>query len=250
MNTLNRTASTPLFQQLAAVLRESIESGLIAEGVVIPELKQLAEEYEVPQAVARRALDRLAETGWASRHPRKGLIASRPRPVSGVVLGWDPAELGFDVDGGREIRVISKVMTTLPRESLNQFETHGKSGHQAFRVTKLYCVDNRPKALEVILSPTSELPGLLMRDHRHANIYRLIETDFAHKIVRVSQKVYLRSLNLEEAKALESVEDFPAVCVERLVYGERGALARVEWIVPGGRCALVDEGYSDHGLGR
>jgi DNA-binding GntR family transcriptional regulator len=204
----------------------------------------LAESFEVRPGVVDRALEILLAEGWVECVRGKELRATAPSPPKGVVLGWDPADLGFEVVGDIEIRVLSKVMTTLSRELLEIFEVHGKEGSRANRVQKLYLAGGQPISLETIVAPTSILPGLLMKDHRHENIYRMIQSHYGCRIVKVGQRSTVRSLSKEEASVLRSVEDFPALCVARVVFGEDGALASSNWVLPGGRCGLIEEAKS------
>jgi DNA-binding GntR family transcriptional regulator len=246
---LDRRSNIRLFRQIANILKERIEEGVHRGEEYIPAVEQIAREFGVLPSVAKKALACLEEEGWLKRGAEGTLHINLPQAAAGVFLIWDPATLRLDLPGCQEIRVQSKVMTTLPREMLQTFEVHGRSGHQASRIVKLHLVDGAPKAIEQIIAPVSELPGLLMKDHRHCNLYRLVEGDYRLPLVRVTQRIQVRPLTLEEAKILDSAEAFPALCVERLLHIERGVIARVDWIVPGGRCELVEEGCAGEGPG-
>jgi len=58
---IDRDAATPLYQQLAALLREQIEAGQLAGKM--PSLIQLAAEYGVADQTARGALRVLRDEG-------------------------------------------------------------------------------------------------------------------------------------------------------------------------------------------
>lgn len=250
MSGLTRSSSTPLFRQLADILRKQIEQGAYPEGKALPGAEGLAAFYQVPVAVIRKGLRLLEEEGWAEHGHEEALLARHPKPAKGVALLWDPADLRFDGDSVSEVRVLSKVMTSLSREALRVFEVHGRTGPQASRIVKLHRVGGRPMALEQILAPVSELPGLVMKDHRHANIFRLVEADYGKRLTRVHQRIHLRELTAEEAKMLESVEEFPALVIEQTLVGKRGPIALVEWVVPGGRSAVGMEGRGMRQTGR
>ncbi len=247
MTTLDRSSSQPLYRQLADLLRERIESGFLAADKLIPGVEELAGQYKVPLTVVNRSLQILLEEGRLEQVSGKGFYPRCSRPVTGVLFEWDPAEARLDLSGHTEVRVLSKVMTTLPRELLHTFEVHGKSGHQASRIVKLHLVSGQPKALEIILAPLGELPGLLMRDHRHSNLYRLIDADYHLPLTKVIQHTGVRPLLAEEAKVLGSTEDFPALSIRQLLVGESTPLAMVEWLIPGGRCDIVMEGRAVRG---
>jgi len=238
---LDRNASTPLYRQLADQLREKIERGELLEGQPLPAIQSLMENSGVGAAVERKALKSLEEEGWVVRRAGSEAMVSRPKPILGVQMGWDPAALVLDAEGPHEVRVLSKSLTTLPEELLGLFDIHGKSSRKAFRIAKLHLVDGQPKALEMIMAPSNGLRGLLMNDHRHQNIYRMVEEDYNLSLVRIHQMMHVRMLTKDEAKVLDSTEDFPAMCVERTLYTPEGAVALVDWTIPGGRCGLVEE---------
>lgn len=250
MTGLNRDSSIPLFRQLADILRNLIRQGAYPEGKPLPNMEVIAAAHQVTAVVVRKAFRLLEEEGWTEHGQEEAPLARHPKPAKGVSLLWDPADLRFDGDGAIEVRVLSKVMTSLSREALRVFEVHGRSGHQASRIVKLHRVGGRPMALEQILAPVSELPGLVMKDHRHSNIFRLIEADYGKPLARVLQRIHLRDLTAEEAKTLESVEEFPALAIEQTLIGRRGPIALVEWVVPGGRSAVGVEGRVAGSRGR
>jgi DNA-binding GntR family transcriptional regulator len=59
--TLDHESETPLYRQLAAILRERIASGEISRRV--PSVKSLTQEFGIAQGTAERALALLREEG-------------------------------------------------------------------------------------------------------------------------------------------------------------------------------------------
>jgi len=55
--TVDRLDPTPLWQQLAAVLRQMIESGEIEPRQPLPSESRLEQQYEVSRGTVRKALD-------------------------------------------------------------------------------------------------------------------------------------------------------------------------------------------------
>ena len=68
---VNRSSSTPPWEQLAAILRDRIQSGQLQPGERIPSVVSLAQEYDLAPGTVRKALTQLQ---------REGLIESR--------VGW------------------------------------------------------------------------------------------------------------------------------------------------------------------
>lgn len=235
-----RKTSEPQYRQLAASLREAIEKGLWPEKDPLPAVSLISQKYQVTAVVVRKALKVLEDMGYLEDRGDRGLFPHKPRPSHGPQFVWNPAEIRLDLEGTLEIRVLSKTMTTLPREYLRFFEVHGRSGHQASRITKLHLVNGQAKALETIYAPCQELPGLLMKDHRHGTLFEMVDADY-RRLTCLRESIEVRPLSTEEAKILGSAEDFPALVLFHLLRSESAALALVEWVIPGGRCSLVHE---------
>jgi DNA-binding GntR family transcriptional regulator len=68
---INRSSSTPPWEQLAGILRGRIEGGELRPGDRIPSVVSLAQEYDLAPGTVRKALTQLQ---------REGLIESR--------VGW------------------------------------------------------------------------------------------------------------------------------------------------------------------
>lgn len=79
--TIDHLGETPLYLQLAEILRDQIRSGELAVGRPVPSLPQLMGRYEVSRGTASRATDVLIEEGICRTVPGKGIfvIAKPPR---------------------------------------------------------------------------------------------------------------------------------------------------------------------------
>jgi GntR family transcriptional regulator len=67
-----RSRLTPLYQQIAAILRGQIERGEIAPGRPVPSETQLMQRYEVARLTARKAVRVLADEGLVEVVPGRG----------------------------------------------------------------------------------------------------------------------------------------------------------------------------------
>lgn len=72
-------SDTPLFEQIAAILRERIRSGELARLDRVPPESSLSQEYEVSRDTARRAIEVLREEGLVFTIRRRGTFVG-PRP--------------------------------------------------------------------------------------------------------------------------------------------------------------------------
>jgi hypothetical protein len=62
--TINQLDPTPLWQQLAAIIRERIKAGQYKPRDPVPSESQLQQEHGVARGTVRRAMRALSEEGW------------------------------------------------------------------------------------------------------------------------------------------------------------------------------------------
>lgn len=74
--TVDRHDPTPIYLQIAAILRAKILSGEYRPRQVLPSEQQLMQEHEVARATVRHAIEALRDEGLATR------AATRPGPAS------------------------------------------------------------------------------------------------------------------------------------------------------------------------
>ena len=70
--TVDHEGKTPLYQQIAAILRGQIERGELAPGRPVPSETQLMQRYEVARLTARKAVRVLADEGLVEVVPGRG----------------------------------------------------------------------------------------------------------------------------------------------------------------------------------
>lgn len=76
--TVDHEGKTPLYQQIAAILRAEIERGVYAPGRPVPSETQLMQRYEVARLTARKGVRVLADEGLIEVVPGRGAYVTRP----------------------------------------------------------------------------------------------------------------------------------------------------------------------------
>lgn len=71
--TIDHESGTPIYEQLASILRNMIESGKIAPDRPLPSVKQLMQAYEVAQGTAEHAIRVLKAEGLVRSVKGKGV---------------------------------------------------------------------------------------------------------------------------------------------------------------------------------
>lgn len=102
---LNPRGPVPLYQQLAAVIRERIDSGVLAPGAMVPSEADLVSEFGVARVTVRAAIKVLREQGVIHTVRGEGSFVG-PRdaerePRRGWMFQTIAAELAKEIRAGR-----------------------------------------------------------------------------------------------------------------------------------------------------
>lgn len=75
--TIDFRSRAPVYEQLAALLRQQIRDGVLPPDRQVPSQKELVDRYKVAGGTAARAVKILQEEGLARRVPGKGIFVWR-----------------------------------------------------------------------------------------------------------------------------------------------------------------------------
>ena len=73
---IDHHAATPLWRQLADLLREQIEAGKLPRGRVIPSETSLMQDHGLARGTVRKAIDLLADEGLVTRIQGRGTFVN------------------------------------------------------------------------------------------------------------------------------------------------------------------------------
>lgn len=78
---LDSSNSTPLYRQLANIIRDGIEKGEYAHDTQIPTESDLIQKYSVSRITVRKALEELTDEGLLTRKQGKGTFVSTSKSI-------------------------------------------------------------------------------------------------------------------------------------------------------------------------
>ena len=213
-------AFSPLYQQIKALILQSLQSGQWKPGEAIPSEMDLASRYRVSQGTVRKAIDELANDHLVVRRQGKGtFVATHAEqhvqfrflklvPDSGTPGSEGPAQR--DIIDCRRARATAEVARALALRN-------GDAVLQARRVLSFAGV---PTIVEDIWLPAAPFTGLTaerLADY-HGPMYALFETEFNMRMVRAEEKIRAESAIDGREKLLKVEHGTPLLSVERIAY--------------------------------
>lgn len=216
MQKLDRQSQTPMYKQLADLLRGRIEEGALGYGNRITPENALVEEYGVSRVTVRKAIDLLVEENYLFRKQGKGTFVSLRNASSNRAL-----EQGFTAESFRDgaiptTQVLAK--TILPAEECPAEGRANFPGPELLMVVCVRCLNGVPVIYEQDYFPMrfAELLDIRM-DNR--SVFSLLSDRFGVCFSGYSYVFTVAEASPEHAKALNVPARHPLLRVCQTVRG-------------------------------
>ncbi len=223
---------SPLYQQIKALITQSLESGEWKPGEIIPSEVELAARYKVSQGTVRKAIDELAADNILVRRQGKGTFVA--------THAEDRVQFRFlrllpdnDVETPHDSRLIDCRRLRAPAEIARQLDI--KPADPVVLIRRVLEFVGVPTVLDEIWLPGAMFRGLTLErlaEHK-GPLYALFETEFGTRMIRASEKIRAVAADASVAERLGVVEGFPLLSVDRVTYtyGDRPVEVRRGWYV-------------------
>jgi GntR family transcriptional regulator len=213
-------AFSPLYQQIKALILQSLQSREWKPGESIPSEMDLAARYRVSQGTVRKAIDELAAGNLVVRRQGKGtFVATHAEqhvqfrflklvPDTGTPGSEGPAER--EIIDCRRLRASADIARTLAL----------KTGDAVLQARRVLSFAGVPTILEDIWLPAAPFKGLTAERlaKHHGPMYELFETEFNVRMVRAEEKIRAEAATEGRDLLLKLAKGTPLLSVERIAY--------------------------------
>jgi GntR family transcriptional regulator len=213
---------SPLYQQIKALITQSLQSGEWKPGELIPSEVELANRFKVSQGTVRKAIDELAAENLVVRKQGKGTFVSthheeraqfrflRLMPDEGVP--HYPASKFVEV---RRMRAPADVARLLDL----------KSGDAVIFVKRVQSFDGVATIVEELWLPGLTFKGLTAErlEEYKGPMYGLFESEFGTRMIRATEKIRAVCAGASDAGLLQVAAGTPLLASERVsfTYGDK-----------------------------
>lgn len=218
-------AFSPLYQQIKALILQSLQAGEWKPGEVIPSEIELAGRYRVSQGTVRKAVDELAGDNLLVRRQGKGTFVAThtEQHVRYRFLKLVPDDGDLNREGPAQRRFLECRRTRASAEIARTLGLRSSDAvMQVRRVLSFAGQDGAqvPTILEDLWLPGGPFKGLTaerMASFRGPT-YALFETEFGVRMVRAEEKIRAVLPDAEQADILQVPAGTPLLSVERVAY--------------------------------
>jgi len=226
---IDKSSFTPLYHQIANILREEILKGRYKPNELLPSESQLMRQYSVSRGTVRDAIKLLLSEGLLTRHRGKGTLVTLPKIEQNLIKLMSFTELMQSqgkVPRAKVIRVESHQPTsrTAKLMRLDQIAEllKVKADDKILFVERLRLGDEEPLVLERSYFPEQLCHGLLDYDLEAQSIYTVMEEKLGITLGYAEQSIEAAVANSTESMILGIKIGSPMLLVKRLAYTVEG----------------------------
>lgn len=223
----NLPTFSPLYQQIKALLTQSLQSGEWKPGELIPSEVELAARFKVSQGTVRKAIDELAAENLVMRRQGKGTFVSTHHEERAHFrfLKLVPDQ---GVPHHPDNRILEVKRLRAPPEVAGLLDL--KSGDAVIFIKRLMSFDGAPTILEELWLPGAIFKGLTAErlDQYKGPMYGLFESEFGTRMIRATEKIRAVGAEADAADLLGVAAGTPLLCAERVsfTYGDKAVELR------------------------
>jgi GntR family transcriptional regulator len=213
----NSPTFSPLYQQIKALLTQSLQSGEWKPGELIPSEVELAGRFKVSQGTVRKAIDELAAENLVVRRQGKGTFVATHHEARAQ---FRFLRLMPDIGDPHyaESRFLEVKRLRAPAEVARQLDM--KSGDSVIFIKRVQSFDGVPTILEEIWLPGAIFKGLTAErlSEYKGPMYGLFESEFGTRMIHAAEKLRAVPAGADESEVLAVEMGTPLLSVERVSY--------------------------------
>ncbi len=213
-------AFSPLYQQIKALILQSLQAGQWKPGDLIPSEIELASRFRVSQGTVRKAIDALAAEHLVVRRQGRGTFVAThaEQHVQYRFLRLLPDQGDASSEGPAQRSIIDCKRQRAPADVARTLGL--RTGDSVLQVRRVLSFQGVPTILEDLWLPGSAFKGLTaerLATHQGA-MYALFETEFGVRMVRADEKLRAVAADEQAAERLQVPIGSPLLSVERVAY--------------------------------
>jgi GntR family transcriptional regulator len=213
-------AFSPLYQQIKALILQSLQAGEWKPSAAIPSEIELAGRFKVSQGTVRKAIDELASENLLVRRQGKGTFVAThaERQIQYRFLKLIPDNGDPSSEGPAQRHIIDCKRTRASVEVAKALAI--RTGDAVLQVRRVLSFAATPTILEDLWLPAAPFKGLTAERLRDYNgpMYALFETEFDVRMVRAEEKIRAVLPDAEQCTLLKTDAQTPLLSVERIAY--------------------------------
>ncbi len=211
---------SPLYQQIKALILQSLQAGEWKPGDPIPSEMDLAARFRVSQGTVRKAIDELASENLLVRRQGKGTFVAThaEHQVQYRFLKLVPDSGDTDAEGPAQRTIVDCKRQRASADVARALDL--RTGDGVLQVRRVLAYAGVPTILEDLWLSGAPFKGLTAErlTASRGPMYALFETEFGVRMVRAEEKIRAVLPDAQQASLLGVPQGTPLLSVERVAY--------------------------------
>ncbi len=232
---INKNSPTPLYYQIEKLLKNKINNGEYKDGDFIPSENELAGELGVSKLTVRKALKKLVNAGYVSRHRGKGTFVTGTKINQGFIGNLE----GYSEE--MERRKIELKSQVLAKEKINAEKKIASMlnlniGEKIIKLKRLRFIEGDPIIITTSYLPFNKVPDLLEYNFGAKSLYTFLKEKYNYLITRGVRSFEPRLADNYQAELLNMKQGDPIQYIESITYLENDEpIEYIEAVIKGNR---------------
>jgi len=213
-------AFSPLYQQIKALISQSLQAGEWKSGNAIPSETELAARFQVSQGTVRKAIDELATENLLIRRQGKGTFVAThtEQQVQYRFLRLFPEQGDLGSQGPAQRQIVDCRRARASAQVARKLQL--RTGDAVLQIQRVLSYADVPTILEDIWLPAGPFKGLdIGRLQAYPGpMYALFESEFGMRMVRAQEEIRAVLGDAEQCKLLQTGPYVPLLSVERIAF--------------------------------
>jgi len=217
-STLDSTSYTPLYIQIANILRQSIENGQLKKGEKLPSENELVQRFGISRITATAALDEMVKARLAYRQRGRGTFVAQPFLSNFSFFSSfteDMHERGLEPSS----RLVSLLVAKPNLEMLEKLRMSDKNEYYCLKRARL--ANNEPVVFQSAYLPVNMYADLENVDFERQYLYEVMRKTYGYKPTWGEAIVEAGAATTEEAGCLDIKNGAPVLIIWHLTLDDR-----------------------------
>lgn len=210
----------PAYQRIRSNIRETIESGRLRPGDVVPSERELAKIHDVSLMTARHALATLEHEGVVERRRGVGTFVSAPKIHFSKLMSYT------EQMRARSLAVVSKILfaTIIDHEEEATARLGLSPKSLVIKLERLRRSGGEPFALETCYFSAKQFAGLLSEPLEKDSLFAILERNYGVELAYADEEVDATAADPRTAELLEVPRREPLLRIRQAIYSTKGTV--------------------------
>lgn len=200
---IDKAISTPLYEQLANLIRNSVNSGKLQYGSQIPSEQELCDAYQISRITVRKAIDLLVEENILYRKHGKGTYVYYPLYLEDSVAQMHSfTSLAKKQHLSMRTHILNQEVVQIADAELKEFSFVDPSIKEYIRVCRLRSINGKKALLEQDYLPM-KYAAIVSMDLEDKSLYEVLYETAGASPSNFSDRFRVFPATREMADALE-----------------------------------------------